>query len=901
MAIKIDDNTVQVVRGDTLWGIARTYLGSGTSYTQLANINGISNPNLIYVGQIIKLSPVSPSRPSAPPSAPSPTPPMTQPSVVAFGLQSNTENVLFALWDWSRDNTANYEVEWCYDAGNRSNGNVIWFIGSKGNVNDRQSTYTIPDNAKQVKFRVRAVSTTHTVNGSEVSYWTGDWSNSVTYDTSNNPPKTPPVPSVDVKGYVLTTSLENLNVNATQIQFQVAKNDSTIYKTGTVNINGTNTASFSCKISAGDKYKVRARSYKDGKYSAWSAYSSNQTTIPAASSGITVCRANSETSIYLEWAAASAATSYTIEYTTKKEYFDGSDQVSSKSGIETTHYELVGMESGQEYFFRVKAVNEKGGSAWTSIKSVVIGKPPAAPTTWSSTTTVITGEELVLYWVHNSSDSSSQTYAELEIYFDGVKETHTIKNEATGDNKDKTSSYAIDTTSYSEGTTISWRVRTAGVTLTYGEWSTQRVINVYAPPTLQLQMIDVNDEAIETLSSFPFYISGLAGPNTQAPIGYHVTIISNSSYETVDSIGNVKTVNEGEEIYSKHFDIKTSLMVEFSADNLDLENNMPYTVKVLVSMNSGLTAESSINFNVAWADQRYNPNAEITLDPETLVTYIRPYCEDMRWIYYKVTHNDSTYVKTEEILEEIAGMPVEETPTVSVYTTTNEQVFSGKTSDKTEVYFCVIPETYLAENVDLAVYRREFDGSFTEVAKNIANDKNTFVTDPHPSLDFARYRIVVTAKDTGAVSYSDLAGYPVGEKSAIIQWDEEWTRFETNNEDEMEKPPWNGSMLKLPYNIDVSAKHGVDVALAKYAGRKRPVSYYGTQLGETASWRMDIPKDDKETLYAIRRLSIWTDNVYVREPSGTGYWASLSISYNVNHCETIIPITMEITRVEGGL
>ena len=64
---------------------------------------------------------------------------------------------------------------------------------------------------------------------------------------------------------------------------------------------------------------------------------------------------------------------------------------------------------------------------------------------------------------------------------------------------------------------------------------------------------------------------------------------------------------------------------------------------------------------------------------------------------------------------------------------------------------------------------------------------------------------------------------------------------------------------------------------------------------------MDIPKDDKETLYAIRRLSIWTDNVYVREPSGTGYWASLSISYNVNHCETIIPITMEITRVEGGL
>lgn len=901
MAIKIDDNTVRVERGDTLWGIARTYLGSGTSYTQLANINGISNPNLIYVGQIIKLSPTTPSKPSTPTSTISSTPPMSQPVITAFGIQSNTENTIFAVWNWSREQTDKYEAEWYYSTGDKSNGNIIWFVGSKLSTEDRQSTYSIPDNAKQIKFRVKAVSKTHRVNDSEVSYWNGEWSNNSVYDTSNNPPKTPPIPTVEVSDYKLTASLDNLNVNATHIQFQVAKNDTSIYKTGTVNITTTNHASFSCTISAGDKYKVRCRSCKDGKYSNWSEYSSNETTIPAASSGITVCRANSETSIYLEWAAAKAAKTYEIEYTTKKEYFDGSDQTTTKTGIETTHYEIVGIETGQEYFFRVRAVNDKGKSAWSGIKSVVIGKPPAAPTTWSSTTTVITGEELILYWVHNSSDASSQTYAELEIYFDGVLETHTIKNTATGDNKDKTSSYIIDTSPYSEGTVISWRVRTAGVTLTYGDWSVQRVINVYAPPTLQLEMFDSNNEAIETLSSFPFYISGLAGPNTQAPIGYHVTIISKESYETVDNIGNTKIVNEGDEVYSKHFDIKESLMVEFSANNVDLENNISYTIQVIVSMNSGLTAEASLEFNVAWNDEGYDPNAEITLDPDTLVTYIRPYCEDIKWTYYKVTHESDEYITTTEVLEEIAGMPVEETPTVSVYTTTGDQVFSGTTSAGVDVYFCVVPSRYLVEDIELSVYRREFDGTFTEVAKNIANDRNTFVTDPHPSLDYARYRIVVTTVSTGAVSYSDLAGYPVGEKSVIIQWDEEWTRFETNNEDEMEKPPWNGSLLKLPYNIDVSAKHGVDVSLVNYIGRKRPVSYYGTQLGESATWKVEIPKSDKETLYAIRRLSIWTGNVYVREPSGTGYWASMTVSYNVNHCETTIPITFDITRVEGGL
>lgn len=45
------------------------------------------------------------------------------------------------------------------------------------------------------------------------------------------------------------------------------------------------------------------------------------------------------------------------------------------------------------------------------------------------------------------------------------------------------------------------------------------------------------------------------------------------------------------------------------------------------------------------------------------------------------------------------------------------------------------------------------------------------------------------------------------------------------------------------------------------------MSYYGTQLGETASWKVEIEKSDVDTLYALRRLAIWMGDVYVREPS----------------------------------
>ena len=86
-----------------------------------------------------------------------------------------------------------------------------------------------------------------------------------------------------------------------------------------------------------------------------------------------------------------------------------------------------------------------------------------------------------------------------------------------------------------------------------------------------------------------------------------------------------------------------------------------------------------------------------------------------------------------------------------------------------------------------------------------------------------------------------------------------------------------------------------------YIGRKHPVSYYGTHLGETATWSMEIPKSDKETLYALRRLSAYMGDVYVREPSGSGYWASIKVSFSQNNRELTIPISMSITRVEGGM
>jgi len=52
---KTTPKTHTVVKGDTLWAIAKKYLGDGSKSAELAKINNISNPNVIQVGQVIKL------------------------------------------------------------------------------------------------------------------------------------------------------------------------------------------------------------------------------------------------------------------------------------------------------------------------------------------------------------------------------------------------------------------------------------------------------------------------------------------------------------------------------------------------------------------------------------------------------------------------------------------------------------------------------------------------------------------------------------------------------------------------------------------------------------------------------------------------------------------------------
>ncbi len=1005
--------TYTVKKGDTLSGIAKKY---NTTTTNLKKLNNLKSTT-IYVGQKLTIS----GKRTSTTTKKSKT--SNKAVVDHFGLQSDTDRTLFAGWNWDKKHTDHYHVHWFY-----STGDGLWFKGSESDEEWHQSTYTAPSNAKRVKFKVKPVSTTHKVNKKDVHYWTAEWS-SYKYYTFVDKPETPPVPTVTSDKYKLTAKVSNLDSKIKKVQFSIVIDDKYDYIRPVCKV-VTSVASYTCKINAGHSYKVRCRSKIDGEYSEWSEYSNNVNGIPDAIDKVWSCKSNSSTSVLLQWRNnEKLVDTYDIEYTTKKDYFLGSGETKKITGIKTTRYEVTGLQTGQEYFFRIRAVNSTGESPWSNIKSVILGKKPSEPTTWSSTTTAVVGENLTLYWIHNTQDNSNLKSSILELTVNNVSEVITITHESKVTDEtdsDVTEKYSISTNSYSEGAIIQWRVKTAGITGEYSDWSVQRTIDIFAKPTLTIGITDQNANNLTVIERFPFYINAMAGPSSQIPIGYHVNIISDYSYETVDSIGNFKMVNEGESIYSKHFDTSDDLLLEMSAGNVDLENNISYTIIVSVSMDSGLSTEERMSFEVAWTDDEFIPDAEITIDKERLSAHIRPYCEYYPIKYYSVnettdesgnkiyTRNLSTVISKNLIdtslfegvsLSDLFNnnnsgdivIPVIEDAFIIGESYNTEVMFTDGTAyyggdffpqfykddslifsryvfeltekpnkakfvwnktimlndygDKTIQYIQVCKKTYeeqypeyerynevknldgesvdnaftdlddivyqnadnqlfcfaesetgvLVEDIILSVYRREYDGTFVEIGDGIVNTNNTFVTDPHPSLDFARYRIIATSNSTGAVSYSDIKGYEVGEKSVIIQWDEKWSDFETTNEDELETPAWSGSMLKLPYNIDVSDSNSPDTTLVKYIGRKHPVSYYGTQVGTSSSWNVAIDKKDIDTLYALRRLAIWMGDVYVREPSGSGYWANINVSFDQKHRELTIPVRLDITRVDGGV
>lgn len=785
---------------------------------------------------------------------------------VTCGIQSGTTNVLYFTWvwngyipsthkDWSKNKTTKdfkYQIQY-------TTGDGVWFWGENGSTvanNVRNLTYSIPSNAKKIRFRIKPESNTYKNNNVDTAWYTSEYTAWKEYKVvADKTPATPSTPTLSVSGNLLTMELDTYDENTKSVYFYVVKNDTKRYGEYSADV-VKNHVSMTIAVDAGAEYKAKAcgsnqkndhmGSFETGE---WSEYSSNVSPCPNTPSWISYY-AKTSTEVKLDWTHSKGATSFEVQYTEYQRYFDSSGNVTSLTVNEESDYshaEVSGLETGTKYFFRVRAKNDAGYSSWSEIVSVIVGEVPDAPTTWADAYTAEVTHSPILYWTHNSGDSSNETKAELYISINGVYIGALYDTEKK--KQDQICSFPLNKLgkTFSSDTKIQFKIRTMGILQTktngneaWSPWSTTRTIQLYQAPTIAADISGLDSSG--NLYAYPLKVSYTAYPLSQLPISWSHELIACNSYETVDETGQDKNVVKGDVVWSMTYNA-TGKTTNVSVDPtvVSLENGEQYILKTTVGMNTGLTAIHEEKIKIVISEESMEIEAVVGYDSKSYTARIA----------------------------------------VSVHDTSDDAL--------------------LMNGVNVSIYRREFDGSFTPIATNISNKEgNTFV-DPHPALDYARYRVVATVIESGSMDYYDVPAFPVQEKGIIIQWGEQWQNYEGSTENVvLAEKPWTGSLIRLAYNIDVSDDFAPDATLQKYIGRKRPVSYYGTQQGHTSNWRVDIPRDDEETLFAIRRLAAYMGDCYVREPSGTGYWAQINVSYSQTHAQLIIPITFTITRVEGG-
>lgn len=786
---------------------------------------------------------------------------------------------------WWKSYTESVTIKWLYTTA-KSGGK--WIEGSSTTIDHTRvgstsvaATWTAGNEAINVIAFVKPKAKTYKKGKKTHNRYTagGKYSNSINLSTSVTPADLD-VPTVTTDGAYWYFSVKSSDSATTQVKWEVRtvsyfdteanseKSGVTTHYSGRDAVN--NDSVLTTPAVRGSRVQVRAIGRNASKQSSnWSNWSNLLTAIPLKQR--ISCTAQSETAIAVSWVTDGAAThqtyadSWQVQYAQVDEVFDES-KLQWQDGQETKIGEgwacVQSVTTGHLYAFRLRGSTSQaqisgdtGYGEWSEIVRCGTGSKPDAPTTFQLYDVISAGETQVLGWAHNCEDNSKSQASRIKFKDNVLPEQ--VFNEEDKAFVNLTSS---DTLGIPDGTEVVWFAATKSYHPDWSDWSDAKSFMCYQPPSCTVSLSHDGDlvDSFNPLTSFPLHVSALVGSPSQKPVSWSVSVSTTEDTEYTDVYDETRFVPAGTVVYQKTFESgEDPLEHDIAVGDVDFDGASTYTLSVTVATDSGLSATSEpATFAVDWdAGEVPEPDAVTEIDESTLTATLIPYCM-------------AFYADSEG----------------------NEQQYDYEPGVAAERY---------QQNVLLSVYRIESDGSFTLLKDKIVNSGTYGVVDPHPALTDGGYRIVATDQSTGAQAFTDTEGIDFECASIVINWDESWNQgYGLLDEDDTSGSEYTGRILELPYNIQTSEQGAKDNGLVQYIGRKAPVSYYGTQQGRTASWSVDIERNDSDTLASLRELQVYMGDCYVREPFGGGYWANVDVSFNTDYKSLAIPVTLDITKVD---
>lgn len=742
---------------------------------------------------------------------------------LSVGLVLGEDRRVFVQWKdkkWAK--TASYSYDWEYYDGRR------WLPGTNGSSTVAEAgvgggwyrnEWNAPDVATHARAKVKPVSKTYKKKRKTKSYYSSGWTGYKTHSFSADKLHVPEIDAdLEDDGITATVNVKSDDADCGYCDIEWYSGSTKIGGKGDYPCDDEASFTHTMTLGAEWKYRARVKSRDKGGTSDWSEWKTLKAK-PAAPSDAEAGALSSD-SAKVTWTAGLGAETYEVQRVADEPtYFDSNpDEVISTDGIVGTTFLPTGMESGHRWYFRVRAVNETGESTWSNITDTVLATQPEAPTSFDTESAFIVGDTVRLRWVHNCEDGSEQESAGIELKIGAITQAITVGEDMF---------YELMLDGFEDGSEVEWRVRTKGAHPDWSPWSATRSFSVYERPSLMCVAMRADGTPLDSetpLDSYPLKLRLDASGGGSAVSGYHVAITSTTATNYTDDYGNDVTVAAGEVVFNADFRVQDDpFTVDLQAsDGLFLRDATEYSITADVSMQSGLRAVSDpVAFTVDFDVSVPEPDAEIYFDPDSLSATITPACYA----------DDSEGIQTDT----------------------------------------------LVQGVVLSVMRLSQDGTVTMLQRNIANDGLTSVIDPHTDFGECWYRIIATDAATNVSSVQEV--YDFSEHpTCCIQWDERFTTVPTADEAIADEIEFSGTRIDGLYNLGFEETGSVQAEDVEYIGRKFPVSYYGTQKGYTSTYQLEFPKEDYETYRKARQLQGLLDDVYIREPSGVGFWA---------HCQNV--------------
>ncbi len=234
-----------------------------------------------------------------------------------------------------------------------------------------------------------------------------------TISAMTNPGWPPPPAPSDLQAVAISTTAVQLSWkdnSSNELGFRVEKSQgssSAFFEAGKVEANVTVDTVFN--LNPNTLYYFRVRAYKPDICSDYSNITSVRTDgvviIPMPPSGLWA-KAESSSQINLSWFDSSDnETSFKIERSTTSS-IEGFSQIAAV-GANVSTYSDMGLSPGTRYWYRVRAANSAGNSAYTDPADAVtqsIVTLPAAPTGLSTATA--SSWQILLFWTDNANNET---------------------------------------------------------------------------------------------------------------------------------------------------------------------------------------------------------------------------------------------------------------------------------------------------------------------------------------------------------------------------------------------------------------------------------------------------------------------------------------------------------------